>query len=368
MTHKVCHLSSVHYAKDVRIFHKECASLAAAGYDVTLIIPDAEDHIEKGVKVAAVAKPANRRERMTKTIMSVYNRALETDAELYHFHDAELFPVGLALKARGKRVIFDSHEDLPRQILSKPWIHPALRKVVAGVGEFIEDNAAKRLDAVIAATPTIGDRFAAQGVTTEVVNNYPILDELSLGPVDWSKKKRQAFYVGGITAIRGAREMVAAIAFTDASLIMGGPVEASLQDDLKRASAHENIDLPGFLDRPTVARHLGESMVGLCVLHPTANYVDATPIKLFEYMASELPVIASDFPRWRELVGDSGAAIFVDPLDPAAIGGAIQHLVDHPDEAEAMGKRGRQRVVDGFNWGVEVKKLFALYERLLAPT
>jgi glycosyltransferase involved in cell wall biosynthesis len=368
MTHKVCHMSSVHYAKDVRIFHKECASLAAAGYDVTLVIPDAEDHTEKGVKVAAVRKPANRRERMTQTIMSVYKRALETDAALYHFHDAELFPVGLALKARGKKVIFDSHEDLPRQILSKPWIHPALRKVVAGVGEFVEDNAAKRIDAVIAATPTIRDRFAAQGVTTEVVNNYPILDELSNGPVDWSKKKRQAFYVGGITAIRGAREMVAALDHTDARLILGGPVEASLEEELSCAAAGGSVDLPGFLDRPTVARHLAESMVGLCVLHPTPNYVDATPIKLFEYMGSELPVIASDFPRWRELVGESGAALFVDPLDPAAIGAAIQHLIDHPDEAEAMGKSGRQRVLAGFNWGVEVQKLFALYERLLMPS
>jgi hypothetical protein len=362
----VCHLSSVHPTKDVRIFHKECASLAAAGYRVTLVVPGVGDHRDKGVDILTVPRASSRRERLLRTSRLVLTRALEADAELYHFHDPELFPVALALKAKGKKVVFDSHEDLPRQILSKPWIPSLLRRPLSGLTERIEDFAAKRIDAVVTATPFIRERFAALGVRAEDINNYPMLEELDLGPVDWANKARQAIYVGGITAIRGAREMVQAIAQTDAKLLLAGPIEGALQADLDQAAERSQVELAGFLGRPQVVEALRQSMVGLCVLYPTVNYLDSTPIKLFEYMAAGLPVIASDFPRWRELVGDSGAAIFVDPQDPQAIAEAIESLVNDPQKAQSMGEAGRQRVLSGFHWGVELEKLLALYESLLA--
>lgn len=363
--HHVCHLSSVHPTKDVRIFHKECASLAAHGYRVTLIVPGEMDHQDKGVDIRVIPRARSRSERLLRSARLVLRRALETDADLYHFHDPELFPIGLFLKAKGKRVIFDSHEDLPRQILSKPWIPSALRRPVSGVTELIENFAAKRLDAVVTATPFIRDRFAALGVRAEAINNYPMLEELDLGQTDWTGKKRQAIYIGGITAIRGAREMLQAIQSTDTNLLLAGPIEATLTEELEAAAKGAQIELAGVLDRPQVVVALRESMVGLCVLHPTINYLDSTPIKLFEYMAAGLPVIASDFPRWRELVGDSGAAIFVDPKDPTAIADAIRSLINDPARAEQMGEAGRRRVHSGYHWGLELKKLVALYESLL---
>ena len=362
---KVCHLSSVHQTKDVRIFHKECVSLAQAGYDVSLVVPGEMDHIDKGVSILVVPPSRSRRERLLVTSRQVLNRAIAVDADLYHFHDPELFPVGLWLKFKGKKVIFDSHEDLPRQLLSKPWIPNRLRQPLSLLSESVEHFGGRRLDAVIGATPLIRDRFAAVGARAEVIHNYPILEELDVGPVEWSSRAREVLYVGGITRIRGALEMTEATAHCDAQWVIAGPVEEAIRGQLEAAQS-STFKLAGYLNRTQVVAALRRAMVGLCVLHPTINYIDSMPIKLFEYMAAGIPVVASDFPLWRQLVGDSGAAIFVDPLDPKAIGEAIQSLLDDPGRAEQMGAAGKARVMNGFHWGIERERLVRLYNDLLA--
>ena len=199
----------------------------------------------------------------------------------------------------------------------------------------------------------------------EVVHNYPILEELDIGSVEWSTRSRQALYVGGITRIRGALEMIQAAQHCDANWVIAGPIEAAIKGQLEAAQS-EHFKLAGYLDRPQVVAALRQSMVGLCILHPTINYIDSMPIKLFEYMAAGIPVVASDFPFWRELVGDSDSAVFVDPLDPKAIGTAIQSLLDDPKRAQAMGKRGQSLVRMRCNWQAEERVLISLYERLLS--
>ncbi len=53
---KVCHITSAHNSDDIRIFHKECASLAKAGYD-TYLVAKGESREEKGVHVVGVDPP-----------------------------------------------------------------------------------------------------------------------------------------------------------------------------------------------------------------------------------------------------------------------------------------------------------------------
>jgi glycosyltransferase involved in cell wall biosynthesis len=86
---------------------------------------------------------------------------------------------------------------------------------------------------------------------------------------------------------------------------------------------------------------------------------------MFEYMAAGLPIIASDFPRWRGIIEGSACGILVDPLDPRAIAEAMRWILENPLEATAMGERGRRAVERGYNWNVEATKLIDLYDRLL---
>ncbi|MBD3768073.1 MAG: glycosyltransferase, partial [Gammaproteobacteria bacterium] len=103
---------------------------------------------------------------------------------------------------------------------------------------------------------------------------------------------------------------------------------------------------------------------GLVTFLPAPNHIDAQPNKMFEYMSAGLPIITSIFPLWREIVEGNQCGLCVDPLDPQAIGEAIQYLIDNPVEAEQMGKNGRQAVEQKYNWTIEEQKLLDLYAGL----
>jgi glycosyltransferase involved in cell wall biosynthesis len=100
----------------------------------------------------------------------------------------------------------------------------------------------------------------------------------------------------------------------------------------------------------------------LCTLHATRSHFDSLPTKIFEYYAAGIPVIASDFPRWRPLV--EGCGLLIDPNDSVALAQAITYLDNHPEEAREMGERGRDRVMRELNWSSESSRLFSFYETL----
>src|SRR5664280_3130459 len=137
-TLKCVHMTSVHGAGDVRIFDKECRSLSNAGHEVVLIVPGKGDGVSGGVQLLSVPVISSRFCRMTQTVWRVYRRALQCRADIYHFHDPELLSAGLLLKLSGKCVVYDVHEDLPRQMLSKSWIPSWTREFLAKIVGWLE--------------------------------------------------------------------------------------------------------------------------------------------------------------------------------------------------------------------------------------
>jgi len=207
---KVCHLTSVHSPFDTRIFYKECRTLAQAGYKIVLVVPHDKNDVVDGVRIRAVPKPKNRRERMTKTVWQIYKAAVAENADIYHFHDPELIPVGIMLKLKGKKVIYDVHEDVPKQILTKYWIPSFLRRAVSASASLFEKIGSKFFDGIVTATPTIADKFPLD--KTAAVQNFPMLNELvTSDATPYPNRPYNIVYVGGITALRGIREMVQAV-------------------------------------------------------------------------------------------------------------------------------------------------------------
>jgi glycosyltransferase involved in cell wall biosynthesis len=297
----------------------------------------------------------------------VLQMALRLDADVYQLHDPELLPAGLRLKRHGKRVVFDSHEDVPTQLLAKPYLGSVSRRALSAAVRAFEDYACRRFDGLIAATPFIRARLARLHPHTVDINNYPLLQEFD-GAADWDRKAQEVCYVGSISAIRGIRELVRAceLLHSPARLALAGTFsEPALEREVSHFPGWARVQAHGHLDRAGVQQVMRRAMAGLVTLHPVVNYLDALPVKMFEYMAAGLPVIASRFPLWQEIVEGNQCGVCVDPGNPAAIAAAIDHFCRHPHIARRMGENGRRAVQTRYNWGSEAAKLGAFYDALL---
>lgn len=362
----VVHLTSVHQPMDTRIFLKECITLAQAGYQVTLVAPGNSHGICHGVRLEAVPSCAGRWDRMTRTVWRVYRVGKSANGDIYHLHDPELLLIGLLYRLQGKCVIYDAHEDLPKQIMSKEWIKSWLRipmSVCARGLEWIADHA---FQAIVVATPSIAKSFTHRATT--IVQNFPIHSELfrmrSLDSVE-----PHVVYIGGISKIRGCSEVIQAMSLLPpekkAKLVFAGVISpSSYADEVEKLHDRERVSFVGWKTRTELAELLSTATIGVVTFHPVPNHIEAQPNKLFEYMSAGIPVIASDFPLWREIVCTHQCGLVVNPTKPEEIAEAIKYLLDHPDEARAMGQRGLQAVCTHYHFENEGKRLVALYQNL----
>jgi len=365
---KITHLTSAHQRYDTRIFIKMCSSLAKVdNYKVSLVVADGKgDEVKNGVNIVDVgAKSGGRLSRMTKTVKKVYQKALELDSDIYHLHDPELIPIGLKLKKLGKKVIFDAHEDLPKQLVGKPYLNKPLLTILSKVMALYENYACKKFDFIVTATPFIKDKFLNINPNSIDINNFPILGELA-NETPWSEKKNEVCYVGSIAKIRGIKEIVKAIGMTKSTRLnlAGAFSEKDVEIEVKSYLGWSSVNELGFLNRDEIAQVLKSSKAGLVTLHPIINYMDALPVKMFEYMAAGLPVISSNIPLWKEIVEGNKCGICVDPLNPKEIADAIEYIITHPKKAEQMGNNGKKAVLEKYNWGIEEEKLLKLYQEL----
>ncbi len=368
MKTKITHLTSAHPRYDTRIFVKECSSLAKVeNYDVSLIVADGLGDEEKNsVKIYDVGKIDGRINRIFKTTKKVFKKAIELDSDIYHMHDSELIPVGLKLKKLGKKVIFDSHEDVPKELMGKPYLNKILLKVISTIFSLYEKRSCNKFDAIVTATPTLREKFLRINSNVIDVNNFPIIKELS-STVLWEERRDEVCYVGVISESRGIREMVKSFEYyPTAKLNLGGKFnKKSLENEVLNYKSWKNINFLGYLSRQEVVSILSYSKAGLVTLHDMDNYKDALPVKMFEYMAASLPVISSNNRLWKSIIDRHHCGICVDPMDPKEIAEAIKYIIEHPKEAEKMGQNGKKAVSEIYNWDNEEKKLLGLYKDVL---
>lgn len=364
---QVCHITSVHPRNDIRIFVKECRALAKE-HHVTLIVADSlGNQQESGIAIYDVGKVSGGRlQRIKKTTAAIYAKVLELQPDVVHFHDPELMGIAGKLVKAGYKVIYDVHEDVPKQVLNKQWLPKIIRPLISWLVKLQEKRTAAKLSGIICATEIIARRFKQYNPNTIAVHNYPILAELANNPVKWEDRDLDLCYVGSISQTRGILPLSESLVISGCQLELAGAFSNSaIETQLKNSTRFSRINYHGVIGRAAIAELLSRVRVGMVTLLPTPSYVESLPIKLFEYMLSGIPVVASDFELWRPIVEGNNCGLMVDPTDPNAIAKACLELIKNPLQAQQMGENGYQAVMKHYIWEQEQLKLLEFYRKLL---
>jgi glycosyltransferase involved in cell wall biosynthesis len=368
---KVCHFTSGHDSFDSRVFEKQCRTLSDKGYEVHLVTPVGENERRLGVNVVSAGiESYGRFKRMLLVSRLVYKKALSIDADIYHFHDPELIPFGLKLKKLGKKVIYDSHEDTPSDILNKHWIPKFMRPIVSKYYQWYEASAAKKFDGVVSVTPHVVDRLKSHNTNTYLITNYPILRNLPLSKQEITEETDKTIcFVGRISDESIQSNIVKALnRVKDAKYILAGPADPKFIHELSKIQGWEYCNYEGSIKFSESPQFFSKAIAGMQLTDYIPNFGyklgSLGNTKLFAYMSAGLPIICTDLVLWKEIMDTYDCGICVNPHDIDQISSAIRYIIDDPQRARKMGENGRRAVLEKYNWSSQIPSLLALYKSL----
>lgn len=360
-------LANGHSPFDTRIFVKESKALVRAGYTVSIIIPHTHSDVKDNVQIIAVKPAKNGFGKLMVNPFRILKQALRQPAEtIFCIHDSDILLVGIFLKLIGRTVVYDAHEDTPLQIAYQHWIPKLLRRPYAWLYFLIEKLCGWLFDAIIIAEPVIGKYFPTK--KTFLVRNFSSVQAFkTITPsLPYQHRVNQLVYVGLLSEARGLFEMLNAArhAHTKMSfdfLLRGKFSPPALEHKILEAY---RVVYKGWIEFDDIPETLYASKIGIIIPQPNPRYKTNYPVKLFEYMAAALPVIASKEGESATFVQESQCGILVDPRNPKEVSDAIVWLFTHPEEAQAMGERGQRLIFDKYNWENEEEVLLQVYQNL----
>ena len=372
MSFKVTHITTVHGRYDTRIFIKMCMSLSKKNYDVSLIVADGKgNEISDGITIYDVGAASGRLDRIFNVAFRTFKLAKILKSDLYHIHDPELIPTGVKLGKYGYRVIFDAHEDVPKQILTKPYLNKISALLISKIFKIYEFVNCRKFNGIIAATPSIYKKFKKINKNVVVINNYPLLNELS-DPPRRRNKKMEICYIGALTSARGIKEIFQALNYTSSNVRLNlcGDLndEPGLAYKIGDNKSWKKVNYFGVVGRQQVREILSRSIAGLVTFHPTPNHINALPTKMFEYMSASIPIVLSNFEQWKEFIDENKCGIIVDPMNPHEIASVIERLLTDPKLAFELGHNGRIAIEKKYNWEAEFFVLENFYQAILNKT
>ncbi len=363
---KIAHLTSVHKRNDTRIFLKECTSLAANGFSVSLVVADGQgDDKCNDVNIYDVGPSRGRLDRILNAPRRVFNKAVELDAQVYHIHDPELMPIALKLKKLGKKVIYDIHEMTRLQIMSKEWIPVFFRSLLKIIFSKYEDFACRKLDYLVVPQEEMKVYFSKL-TKCQTIFNYPEADYNIKGV---ERNRYNIIYSGTLGVDRGLFNyinLIENLVKIDSryKLILACNIDDELKEAVDQSSAKNSIQIVGFLNFDDLLKKYHSSTFGLILFNNVGQYYMTNALKLFEYMRSGLVVIMPDFGDWLNFNKVNNAGFNVDVKNGSEIASLICGINDSViSEASTHNIELSNKK---FSWGSESLKLTEIYDSLVS--
>lgn len=365
---KVCIITTVHSISDPRIFYKEARTLVKAGYNVVLIAQHNKNEMIEGVKIVGLPYCKSRFKRIFFLARKAYRLALKQNADVYHFHDPELLSWMARLKKKtGKNVIYDIHENYITAIKQKHYIPSIIRNFISLIFNLIEKFYSKNFTQILAEKYYI-KRFP-NGIT---ILNYPILSNFKRGNnlINILKGDFKVLYTGTISEDRGALIQANLVNLNPLLYVyMIGKSHEKIINKIYTTVSKERIHIKWnnfFVSYKKILDYYNNNWLAALAIFPfSEHYYQKEITKLFEYMWAGIPIIASNFPVWENIIKKNKCGICVNPSDQSEIKRAINYLIENPEEAREMGENGKRAVIEKYNWEKESKKLLKIYDELV---
>jgi glycosyltransferase involved in cell wall biosynthesis len=369
-TIKICHLSSVHFALDTRIFYRMCQALKAQ-YEVTLIGVHPKKETYKGIAIIPFKRFHNRQLRVLVGWLLMFFKAMKVNARVYHLHDPELIPCGLLLRLFGKQVIWDVHENIAEDIFDKPWIKH--QKRAYGIFNFFEKLACQYFYIVLA-EKSYEKRYMQLTKRCSTVQNFCDIDFFKPYEQAHFQNLKSVFYIGIVLENRGILQIVEALHLLKLKgevydFHCVGELYTDLENKLKALPYYKEVETQlhfhGRLSLEEGYQYAKHCSMGLCIIWPMKNSIESYPTKLFEYMAIGLPVITSNFPLYRSVIEQNNSGQCIDPFSAIALADAIESMHRDVEKSEQLAQNGKLAVKKYYNWETEKIVLARVYEELL---
>lgn len=365
---KICMLTSGHDVYDNRIYYKEALSLRKRYDEIYIVAPGDKNFVtEHGIKVKCFPKRKNWHDRM-EPMKKMFDIAREINADVYHAHEPDSLQVAVNLKkSLGAKIVYDSHEYYPEAFSE----HFRYGKALATKAVYLfEKRLGKQADCIISVNDILVNKFKKYNKNVLLLPNYPILWN---GDFEKQLSSKPTFvYAGGLREDRGIFKILEAvniIGSKDFKYIFIGPFEtAEFESKCKKyVKEHLNnadIVFTGKIPHTEVFGYLKGAFAGFVLLQPgNWRYVNSEPIKLFEYMSSKTPVIASDFPMMERIVSSSDSGLLVKPDSPEDIADAVLKMAGNTGMVKSMGENGFDSVSRSYNWAICEKRLLDAYSK-----
>lgn len=378
-------LADKHSLFDDRIYHKMALSLLKFGYEVHFVLigeSDTSGITDDGVYYHYVSQKTFSKNRflnfLIKTIKNspskeLYNKAVDVNADIYHFHDLWINKFAAKLKdlPNNPKVIYDVHEPFSANYRD---YHSSIGAYLFSfyVG-FWEKRKAKKYDCIITTEENVKSFFEAKSKhkNVQIVYNYTNLEKFNFD----TKKEYDLMYCGGITELRGAMKILEAIRLIKKQypavkmLFLGSffpkGLKAKMISYIEEFNLGDNVILKGNVPYTDVQKYYDKSKLGLGVFLPIETHKIILQIKIFEYMAMGLPIVGSNFGHISKIIKNERVGELIDPIKPDSIAEGVLSILLDENKYQKYSMNGQTAVSEKYNWGIMENKLIEIYTNLL---
>lgn len=308
-----------------------------------------------------------------RSFISKLNQEYNFDA--IHIHDLPLAQIGAEFKAsHGLQFVLDLHENWPALLTISPHVQGPLGKLLSSDKQWrqYEQDMIQAADNVIVVVEESKDRISRyldNPSKIYVVSNTPVLSELENLQVSKSESSDELilFYGGGINEHRGLQQVIKALALSKtmpvkAWIVGDGSYLGKLKKQAKDLEVEDKIIFWGWKPLEEMTELMFKSHI-LLIPHFKTEHSDSTiPHKLFQYMLTGKPILATDCIPIMRIINETNSGFIYDYNAPSHLAELISSIYDKWTKGEELKMGGVRSVLEKYNWANDEKVLLSIYK------